>query len=148
MLFRSLLRKSKKAREIAKKGLLKKSKETVEFVKTNPGEAIGFLAGEVVLLKGTGKAFKLAGKGKQAIVSKIDNFKGKNLDTTKKITVNVDGKKTDLKVVRDIPREDLASQVRRAGTTTGAVSTQADKLLGRVIRRSRTVRKPIPNEKA
>ena len=55
------------------------------------------------------------------------------------------GKKVELEFVGKIPKESIGKQVRRAGKEATPVSSQADSLV-KLIKRSKIVRKPIPDE--
>lgn len=119
------------------------------ILRTSPTEAIVMVAGELLLLKGTGKAFKITGKVTGIARAKIINVLRRVKLKQKSITFpsTTGGRPQRLEIVRGTADvvEPLSKQVKLAGTRITAVSAQADALL-RLVRRQRIIRKPIPGE--
>ena len=121
-----------------------------KLVRTSPSRALVQVAGEILVLGGTGKAFKVIGKvsdrTRTILSPSFRKVKGTTLDVPsikkgKDVRINIVGRLGS----KGFRTEPLARQVRRAGTRVTAVSAQADKLL-KILKTKRIVRKPIPNE--
>lgn len=128
--------------------MIKKGKAFGKLIVVEPGLAVGKIAGEVFILKGTGKAFKVVGKvGGNAAARLSPKFR-KIKGGTIKIPSQRPGKTLKITVGGPVAkiREPISKQAAVAGTRTTAVSAQADRLVN-MIRTRKVVRKPIPNEK-
>lgn len=116
-----------------------------QLLRTSPTEALGLVTGELLLLKGTGKVFKVTGKvGNRATARLSPKFRGVK---SGRITIKTTRGTTTLRVGGTVKRisEPLSKQARVAGRKVTAVSAQADELV-KFTRGSRVVRKPIPGE--
>lgn len=190
---------SKRAAKALKKG----TQNFVILAKTNPGEAIGRVGGEIVFLKGADELLRLLGRGVEVAGAKLSPkyTKLKNgkliveLNNGRKVDVGLGGGLTEtssstaetiikkaggsggrglyggtsigrgigkgiyntgskgvdisnkviLDVVNKIPKDSLKNQLKKAGKTINAVSSQRDALFN-LIKRRRIIRKPIPGE--
>lgn len=123
-------------------------KQLGETLRVSPGEAFIQIGGEILLMKGTGKAINEISKLSKAKLTKLGKtYVGEaDIGQTLKIPVK-SGKTVNLKVVGKIPKETLVKQTKRAGKKVKvAISSQADTLLGALKSRSKVIRKPIPGE--
>jgi hypothetical protein len=118
------------------------------MLKTSPSEAVIVVGKEILILKGTGKAFKIVGKVVEKGSARLSpKFIGK-IKTGQKVKIETgEGSKVQLEIVGKIPTESLKKQIKLQGKRIVATSSQQDALLG-LIKRSRVVRKPIPDEGA
>jgi hypothetical protein len=111
------------------------------LIKESPTEATVQIGTQVLILKGTSKAIKLVSRAGNNLARLSPKFKGV-LRKGGKITLNIDGEVTKLRIVRKIPTSKIRKQVLQAGKTVRPVSTQANRLVN-LIRRSRAIRKPL-----
>ncbi len=130
-----------------KKDIKKSGKEFGRVLKITPTIALANIAGEILLLKGSGKVLKVTGK----LTSKgrtIISPKFRGLKEGKIIVPSVQkGKILTLEIGESVKKLSvpLKEQVKIAGKKVTAVSAQADRLVN-LIKTKRVVRKPIPNE--
>ena len=123
-------------------------REVGQLIKISPLEAIVKIGTEILLLKGTGKVFKVVGKvGGKARAKLSPKFVGvkKNIII---VPSQVKGKTIKIEIGGTVKKlaEPLKKQVELAGKEVTAVSAQADKLIN-LIKKTKIVRKPIPGEK-
>jgi len=156
--------KDPKVRSFVKVGLKKNVNKALKFAKTNPGETLGFVGGEVLLFIVGAKASKTAGKiFKKVVDLKPDTVKivtkgGKEVIDISEASGGGLGKST--RVRRSTTRritvggvkegaETLSEQVGRAGTIArSATSAQAGKIPQNLIerlRRIQKIQKPLPS---
>ena len=128
-------------------GSFKKGAENFgRVLRLSPSVAIAQIGGEVLLLKGTGKALEVTGRFTEKATTRLSPlFVGEATTGTKLIVKGAKGKKLSLEVTGKMPKESLRSQIKKAGKRVDAISSQADSLLT-LMKRERVVRKPIPNE--
>ena len=129
------------------KDIKESGKQFGKTLRITPTLAITSIAGELLLLKGSGKVLKVTGKltsqGRTIISPKFRGLKeGKiivpSVQKGKTLTLEIAG------VVKKLG-EPLKKQVKIAGKKVTAVSVQADKIVS-LLKTKRVVRKPIPNE--
>lgn len=138
------------------KGGMRIGEDFVTLAKISRFEAIAVLGTEILLLGGTGKGLKVVGKLTKPASSvvkrnlaqagaKVTQVVKRTKVTPTKIIIKGKGKEDIvLKKVGTTKRESLAEQLNLKGDLT-VVSAQADRLVG-LIRRRKTLRKPIPGE--
>lgn len=131
------------------KVIKEQGKQFGETLRVSPGEAFVRVGGEILLMKGTGKAIDKVSELSKAKLTKLGRSYVGEAKIGETLEIPVKGGKTvKLKVVGKIPKETLAKQTARAGTKVrAAISSQADNLIS-VLKKSRVVRKPIPGEEA
>lgn len=116
------------------------------LLRTSPDQAIAKVGSEYLILRGTGKSLKVAGKLTERAAARIaPDFVGE-ARIGNKINIRSTGKNTvKLEIVGRIPKETLKRQISLEGRRINAVSSQQEALLG-LIRRKKIIRKPIANE--
>lgn len=157
--------KDPKVRSFVKVELGKKVRSAEQFAKNNPGEIVGFVAGEVLLVITGGKAVKAGGKVVNKVLDintvKVVTQGGKKVVQVKKQGGLLTGKATrgnrkagsvlefEVGGVKE-GAESLSKAASRAGTKARAVSAQADEILRfeksfvNRLRKRTVVRKPLP----
>lgn len=152
----NLIKNPKNIKNVPKalyQGVKEEGKEYVKLLAVSPNEAIAKIGAEIYLLKGTGKGLKVTGKVAENLATRIaPQFVGvakKSVKLSVKSTKTA-GKTVELQVAgkigsKTLKRETLAEQVSLAGKRVNAISVQGDKLVG-LIKDSKIIRKPIPNE--
>lgn len=127
------------------------AKQFARIAIISPTEAVAKIGAEVFLLKGTGKILQVTGKLSTKAAAKVSGKLTKVKGSTITIKTGQVGKKTiDIKVLgpglKKI-KETLAEQAELVGKRLPIVtSSQANKIVS-IIKRQRTIKKPIPNEK-
>ncbi|KKK55850.1 hypothetical protein LCGC14_3070420, partial [marine sediment metagenome] len=89
--------------DVRKKAIAKlktNTKKALIFIKKNPGETLGIIAGELLLLKGTTKAVQVVGKGVKVVGKGVKKTKVSITERKRKVIVEKDGKKASLKEAR------------------------------------------------
>lgn len=131
--------------------IVRSGRETIELVEVSPTQGVTRIAGELLLLKGSSKAFRTLGKASDFTSARLSTkFVGRGkVGNVLRITTKA-GKKIDLKVAgrigsKTLPRETFKQQVSLAGRKAVPVSAQADSLVG-FIKRKRLIRKPFLGE--
>ena len=112
-----------------------------QMMRISPTEFIGVVAGEVVLLKGTGSILKRVGK----VSTKIKNIVKPVLNKADKTRFTVSGNTIKLAGGTSSTAESLAKQASRAGKKSVPVTALSDDIFS-LMKRKRTVGKPIPGE--
>lgn len=157
--------KDPKVRKFVKQELGNKIRSAEQFAKNNPGEIVGFVGGEVLLVFTGGKVAKAGGKVVNKILDintvKIVTKNGKKIFQVKKKGGLMTGKATRGNVkggkivefeVGGVKEgaESISKAAGRAGTKARAVSAQADKILRfeksfvNRLRKRTVIRKPLP----
>lgn len=112
-----------------------------QLIITSPTEAFALIAGEVILLKGTGAGFRILGK----VSVKTKNIVKPVLNKIDKTSFNVNGNVITLAGGTASTAEKLSRQVSRAGKKAVGVSAQAEGRL-KLFRPKDPIRKPIPGQ--
>lgn len=141
-----ILRNPKVLKELPK-AIKQQGKDFGEQLRVSPTEAFVRVGGELLLMKGTGKAIDKVSELSKAKLTKLSRSYVGEAKIGETLEIPVKGGKTvKLEVVGKIPKEPIARQVARAGRKTRvAISSQADTLLN-AIKGSKVIRKPIPGE--
>lgn len=125
----------------------KEGRKFGELIRVSPTEAFVRIGTELVLLQGFSKGLKTIGNvGERTTARLSPSFVGKAKKGSTLTIKTGAGKSVKLKVIGTLPGEKVSRQVKRAGKVIPkAISSQADNLLG-IIKREKTIRKPIPGE--
>lgn len=121
----------------------KSGKQFGELLRTSPTEALVKVGSEYVLFKASGKVLDDISSSLSSGLTKLSpKYVGKAKVGSNLIIKTGKSKKVNLKVVGKIPKEDLLSQISRAGKKVTATSSQADELL-KLMSSRKVIRKPL-----
>lgn len=122
----------------------------VKLARVSPTEAVVEIGGELLLLKGTGKTFKVAGKIPKKTAAKLTGKLAKVEKSTIVIGKKAGKEGLELKIAKPGLKKletSLKEQAALSGREIPVVtSAQADELVT-LFKTKKVVRKPIPNEK-